>query len=157
MFPVNLFIDTYNTLQKHRSLRYVGSESTRSPKVVSTSEFHDEFSKIKKKDTDLTVKFTLFSEHFQCYFAFQILVPLYHLLFSSKPAIHAATHETREAYRRPAKSLVAMRGLHAKIVQLSTTHTHHELTSSTLLQKHARLDLALRRSLVLDHRKLVCI
>jgi hypothetical protein len=48
-----------------------------------------------------------------------------------------------------------MRGLHAKIVLSSTTHTHRELTSSTLLQKHARLNLALRRSLVLDHRKLV--
>jgi hypothetical protein len=86
---------------------------------------------------------------------FQILLPSCHLHFFLRPAIHAATHENLEAYRRPAKSLDAMRGLHAKIVLSSTTHTHRELTSSTLLQKHARLNLALRRSLVLDHRKLV--
>jgi hypothetical protein len=86
---------------------------------------------------------------------FQILLPSCHLHFFLRPAIHAATHENLEAYRRPAKSLDAMRGLHAKIVLSSTTHTHRELTSSTLLQKHARLNLALRRSLALDHRKLV--
>lgn len=73
--------------------------------------------------------------------------PFYHIIYfsSSRPAKHAATHaatsRNMKLIARRAKSLDSMRGLHADFHPIvDHKPTHHELTSSTLSQKHARLE-----------------
>lgn len=86
------------------------------------------------------------------YSTFQILVPLCLLHFFLRPAIHAATHEKCEAYRKAWFPCGASTRKSPNCRPLTITmNSHHPL----FCQKHARLNLARRRSLVLDHRKLV--
>ena len=86
------------------------------------------------------------------YSIFQILVPLYLLLFLLRLAIHAATHEKCEAYRKAWFPCGASTRKSPNCRPLTITmNSHHPL----FCQKHARLNLARRRSLALDHRKLV--